>query len=131
MVNGATPTPDALKLIRVALVSGVFVFGMVAFFVSGRMTEPPPGELLNTLQLSFGIVAVTSLVGAVVLRSLQARASEWNRRVALVIASWALGEAPALVGGMVYLLTADPLTYVVGVAILFFVFGIVHIPEQT
>jgi hypothetical protein len=34
------------------------------------------------------------------------------------------------VGGLVYLLTADPLTYVVGIAILFFVFGIVHIPEQ-
>jgi len=125
-----TPTPDALKLIRVALVSGVFVFGMAAFFVSGRMTEPPPSDLVDTLQLSFGIIAVTSLLGAVVLRSLQARATDWSRRVSLVIASWALGEAPAMVGGLVYLMTADPLTYVVGVAILFFVFGIVHVPEQ-
>jgi hypothetical protein len=130
-VNG-TASPDALKLIRVALTAGVLLLGVAAFFIRSEPDrEPVTPELETTLRLVYSAIAMGALIGVAVLRNLHSRAADPQRRAALVIAGWASGEAPALFGGVTYLLTGDPLLYVVGVAILFVAFILIPLPEQT
>jgi hypothetical protein len=129
-LNGTSTTPDALKLIRVALVGGVLMLGLVAWYITNRGgREPMAAETVTTLHLGFGVLAMGALLGLFVLRAVIGRTAEWTKRASLILVSWALGEAPALMGGCVYLVTAAPLTYVLGVAILLLAFIAVPVPE--
>lgn len=129
-MNG-TASPDALKLIRVALTAGVLLLGVAAFFVSNQPGRPQPTpEMETTLRIVYSAIAMTALIAIAVMRNLHSRAADPQRRVALVISAWALGETPALFGGVTYLLTGDPLLYIVGVAILFVAFLLIPLPEQ-
>lgn len=122
---------ETLKLIRVALTAGVLIIGFVAFFLTSRGSqEPVPDDVVTTLQLAFSVVAIGCLLGVAGLRRYVSRTADPTRLFGLVLASWALGEAPALMGGVTYMLTGDPLTYIVGVAILLITFLVVHVPEQ-
>lgn len=123
---------DALKLFRVACTAGVLVLGGLAFFLTSQPDHEPAGpEQQTTLRLVFSGIAMVSLIGIPLLRRLLSSSADAQRIAALLVIGWALGEAPALFGGTAYLLTGDPLLYVVGVAILFLSFLLLPIPEPT
>jgi hypothetical protein len=128
-VNG-NANPETLKLIRVALTAGVLAVGVAAFFITGRPDhEPSTAEFQNTMRIAFSGLAIGALAGVGVFRGMIARAEDLQRKLALVISSWALGEGVALFGGVHYLLSGDPLLYIVGVVILFAAFLLVPVPE--
>lgn len=130
-VNNETMSPWTLKVIRLALTGGVLLFGAVVWFLTNRGTGPQlPADYAGPLTLAFAGLALASLVGLAVVRSVQARAADPLRKNTLAVVGWAFGEAPALLGGVFYLMTASPILYLTGVAVLLVAFVMVPIPEQ-
>jgi len=124
-------TPSTLRVIRLALLGGVLLFGSVVWYLTARGTiDPLPAAGMTPLLIAFTGVSLASLFGLAVLRSQQARAEDPLRRATLAIVGWAVGEAPALLGGVIYLLSASPIAYYTGVAILLASFAVIPIPEE-
>ena len=130
-MNG-NASPETLKLIRVALTAGVLALGVAAFFITGRADhEPSTAESANTLRIVFSALAIGGLIGIGVFRAMASQAADAQRALTLVLSGWSLGEGVALFGGVYYLLTGDPLLYIVGVIILFVAFLLIPVPERS
>jgi hypothetical protein len=131
-MNGASATPAALRVIRLALLAGVVMFGSVVYYLT---REGPVSDVPNeaTRSLSFALMglAAASLAALFVVRSIRDRAASYDRRSALTVVGWAVGEAPALLGGVVYLLTASPLPYLTGLSVLIASFLMIPVPEES
>jgi Zn-dependent protease with chaperone function len=122
---------DSLKTIRFALAGGVFALGAVAFFMTWRQpANPDTAEIVGILVRVFVIVSGGSLASLVAFRALQSRERDAERRGRLSVAAWAMAEVPALIGGVIYMMSGTALYYAVGFAILFAAFATVPIPED-
>ena len=129
-MSNQSPAPF-LRVIRLALLGGVLLFGGVVWYLTARGTTTPlPPEGMNPLLIAFTGVSLASLIGLVVMRSQQARAEDPLRKATLAIVGWAIGELPALMGGVLYLLTTSPIAYYTGLAILLAGFAVIPIPEE-
>lgn len=105
-----------LPAIRLAMLGGVLLFGGVSWFLtrSPDFSAPEPGvagQLTGIARIVWVIVGV-----ALTILFLKFRASTNAARASSVaILSWALGETLALLGGVVFFLTAAAGWYIAGV----------------
>lgn len=107
----------ALAVIRIAMLSGVLVFGAVVWFLHRQPRAGPPAEGVAQMGRALPIVFGAVIAALVALRALTGRADAGRAR-ALTVVGWAVGEFAALAGGAHYLLARDPQWYAVGVLIL-------------
>ena len=105
-----------LFIIRLAFVSAVVMFGAATWFVQSQQTQEftRPNETLDWLVI--GVWAVAA-VGLMLLSRRYRAAPRGAERRTLAIIGWALGEAAALIGGVHYFLTGNPLRYGYGLLI--------------
>jgi hypothetical protein len=108
-----------LLAIRLAMMAGVLLFGAVSWFMhqapEWTPTDPAVAARLRTMG---GIVGGIAALGLVVLFTRFRDASSPSQASTLAILAWALGEAVALFGGVVFFLTGAPTWYIVGVLLL-------------
>ncbi|HEU0300120.1 MAG TPA: hypothetical protein VFR37_11710 [Longimicrobium sp.] len=122
------PTPTVLRIIRMALLGGVVMFGLVVTYLQ-RQERPDAPEAAQALQYVNIAFLVGAAAGVMYLQKKHeaerdpARRSTWN------IIAWALGEATAMFGGVHYLLSGSPIPYLVGLAMLLAAFVLVPIRE--
>ncbi|HEX6942799.1 MAG TPA: hypothetical protein VF128_07710 [Gemmatimonadaceae bacterium] len=105
-----------LPAIRLAMLGGVLLFGAVSWFLTRTpdWTAPEPGvagQLIGIARIVWVIVGV-----ALTILFLKFRDSTNPAQASSVaILSWALGETLALLGGVVFFLTAAAGWYIAGV----------------
>lgn len=106
-----------LPVIRLGLLGGTTLFGLVAWVIAGSEGIAP--ELFSSLgeYAPMGITAlfVVLAIGVWVART-QQHASGGSP-----IVGWALAEAMALLGGIYFLLVGDPTFWIFGLAVQLFV----------
>ena len=122
------PSTRTLGIIRIALLVGVLAFGGAIWLIQARAgwlpsMAPHDRTLRHVLMAawSIGILGVLACFLA-----LQAPANS-GRVATFAVSGWALGELPALAGGVHFLLTGDRQWYVWGVGAMmltYFVFPI-------
>jgi hypothetical protein len=121
---------DSLRTIRIALAGGVLALGAVAFFMTWRQpANADAAAIVGVLVRVFVIVSGGSLASLLAFRMLQSRERDPERGGRLAVASWATAEIPAVIGGVIYMMSGSALYYVVGFAILLVAFASVPIPE--
>lgn len=126
------PAISQYRVIRTALVSGVVLFGLIIWYLSGQRTmEAVDPGLERILQLAFAALAFGSLAAVAAVRSAQSKATALSRRGTLAIVGWAIGEGVALFGGVIYLLTTEPALYIVGLVVFLVTLLMVPAPEAT
>jgi hypothetical protein len=108
-----------LHSIRLAMMGGVLLFGGVSWFLtqSSDWTAPEPGvgeQLTRIARIAWIVVGVALVVMFLKFR----RPADVPRASSMAILAWALGETLALLGGVVYFLTAIPGWYIAGVIVL-------------
>ena len=126
-----SPRSTTLSVIRVTLLAGVVIFGVVGIYLTkGGSLEPLEEQTLEVLRMAF--VAILAAVGA-------AMFIFWRKRVALKpeddpstlnITGWALGESVALFGGVILLLSGDISYYLIGVVVMLVSFIFFPIPAD-
>lgn len=108
-----------LHSIRLAMMGGVLLFGGVSWFLtqSSDWTAPEPGvgeQLTRIARIAWIVVGVALVVMFLKFRG----PADVPRASSVAILAWALGETLALLGGVVYFLTAIPGWYIAGVIVL-------------
>jgi hypothetical protein len=112
MLPAIRPT-QPIQVIRFALIAGVLMFGAAILFVHRQagwkaVTLPPA---IGYTQV---VCAVVAVLFALALRGRVMSESAPQRRAALLITGWAVGEGAALFGGALFLLTAHSQWYLLG-----------------
>ena len=126
----APPPKQVLTLVRIALLTGVLVFGAVAYVVrQGSAPSIAAGEA-TTLRLVGMIVWGIALAGLIGLRLVFRARAEAGRDTKLPLIAWALGEMPALFGGVFYLLTGDWTIFMTGLVGLLAAFALFPVPQR-
>jgi hypothetical protein len=116
-----------LFIIRIALMTGVFLFAAIAFF-GPRVGIAPVvslGDSAGVMRyILWGFVAI-AVMGSTVLKTRVASAAP-AQAAAYLIVGWALGEAAALCGIVVYLGSQGAAS--LGLGLMAFVFTLVMLP---
>ncbi len=117
------PAPPAtLAVIRLGILGGVLAFGGVAWHLT-RQPGWSPATVDRDVFFYAGLgVWAAATAGLLLLRSRWQRETDPARRTPLMIVGWALGEVPAVWGGIYYLLTGDPQRYFTGLMFLVMAF---------
>lgn len=118
--NGPRPvSPAALAAIRLAILLGALAFGGVVAYLVRLPDWTPAAGLDRTTFFYVGLgIWGAAAAGILLLRVRWGREPDPRRRVPLMVAGWALGEVPAIWGGVYYLLTGDPQRYFTGLVFL-------------
>lgn len=108
-----------LHAIRLAMMGGVLLFGGVSWFLTRNpeWSAPEPGmaeQLAGIARITWIVVGIALVVMFLKFRDSTSAA----RASSVAILAWALGETLALLGGVVFFLTALPGWYVAGVVAL-------------
>jgi hypothetical protein len=104
-----------LSLIRIALLAGVLLFGGVTYYLHSRPGWEPNGDIdAGMLRLVMQIVWVLGIGGVVALYLVARRIRDRDKVIKISIVAWALGEAIALTGGMLYFVTNEPRGFLLG-----------------
>lgn len=119
------PAPDRrailrIGLIRFAILLGVLVFGVVAWWMRDGATATPapdPG-FLSRLGILPALITGAALAAVVGLRLLWGKTADVARRRKLSIIALAPGEAAALFGAVGYFLAGDSRWYMAGMFVL-------------
>ncbi|MGD8279045.1 MAG: hypothetical protein PVH00_13500 [Gemmatimonadota bacterium] len=116
-MNGQQVPATALRVIRLALLSGVLLFGVVIAYLtrSGEITPDP--AIGAVLRIVFVVLAAVCIGAIFVIRTAQSRADP-DRRGQLAIVGWAFAEGTAILGGVCWLLAGLRVLYFTGVALL-------------
>jgi hypothetical protein len=114
---------NPVLLIRVAMMTGVLIFGGVTWFIrrsgDGPVFDPAnAAPLLWVARGAWGLAMATCLVLFTLLRSERRPA----RVRTLSVIGWASGELVALTGGTVWFLTGNPQWYTFGLVFLVLTF---------
>ena len=108
-----------LPAIRLAMLGGVLLFGGVSWFLTRTPDWTPPApEVAGQLTTIARIVWVIAGVALTILFLKFRDATDAARASSVAILSWALGETLALLGGVVFFLTAAAGWYIAGVVAL-------------
>jgi hypothetical protein len=126
LLPGNIPNAAVLRIVRLALLASVLIFGFVALLVhrsgSGPIESPIDFGLIRMIFLAiFAAIAILLIV----LRSTLERAPTYERRASLAIMAWALGESAAIMGGVFWFLSGSAGLYTIGLAV--FLLGLVTI----
>jgi len=114
---------NPLLLIRVAMMTGVLIFGAVTWYNrrsgNGPLFDPANADLLLWgARGAWGVAMATCLVLFALLR----HARQPARVRTLSVIGWASGELVALTGGTVWFLTGNPQWYTFGLVFLVLTF---------
>ena len=115
-----------LRIIRIALISGVLLFVLVSYLV--HRDREPTGDFAFMGPAVLGVSAL-AIVGVVVLRRQQQRATTFQRKGELAIAGWALGEAAGITGTVHYLLSGEATWVATGLAVMLLAMIGLPVPE--
>lgn len=116
-----------LFIIRIALMTGVFLFAAIAFFgprVGIEADTQFPAAVEQLRYVLWGFVALAA-AGALLLRG-KAETAAPERRGTYLIVGWALGEAAALFGIVQYMGGGNAAS--MGLGLMTFVFTLVLLP---
>lgn len=115
-------SPATLGVIRLGILGGVLAFGGVAWYLTHQPGWSPASVDRDLFSYAgLGIWAVAT-AGLLLVRKRWQRETDPARRTPLMIVGWALGEVPAIWGGIYYLLTGDSQRYVTGLIFLVMAF---------
>ena len=128
-MNRTTPV-STLKVIRLALLAGVVIFGFAIAYLSRTGALQPDPDVAGVLRLAFLPLALGSVVGMMAVRSAQSRA-EPDRKGALAIIGWALGEGVALFGGVAWLVAGEMMLYLTGLGLMIVALLLVPVPADS
>lgn len=123
------PRAATLRIIRVALLSGVLMFGGVAYYLTqqqGRGLGPENADMLQIVNI---VILVGAAAGVMMVQRRHAAERDPAKRQTLNIVAWAMGEATALFGGVHFLLVGNPIPYLVGLVMMIATFVVVPIRE--
>lgn len=130
-MSGAFSSPSALRLtiVRFAMLSGVLGFGAVAYALvrGGAPMSAAPATLRAMQFAGFALLAV-SAAATILLRTRLGEVRDPGRQRAMCIAGYALGEAPALLGGVVWILGGGPMLF--ATALVVFILAIVMLAPR-
>lgn len=130
MATRQLPRAATLRIIRVALLTGVLIFGGIAYYLTrqrgGGLGEP---EGAGALQIANIVILVFAAVGILFVQRRHAAERDPARRSTLNITAWAMGEAVALMGGVHFMLIGNPVPYLVGLMTMLAAFVVVPIRE--
>jgi hypothetical protein len=104
---------NALVLIGMALWIGVIAFGVVVFFVHRAGTFPIRPQPM-AFRYACAAMSLLAVVAVLVLRGGVRQMQDSPERNTKVLTLWAIGEGPALFGGVLYLLTNEAQWYGLG-----------------
>ncbi|HEX8318257.1 hypothetical protein [Longimicrobium sp.] len=122
------PLGATLRIIRMAFLGGVFLFGVAVTFLVGR-DGPRAPERAATMQVMNIIFIVAAAGGILWIQRKHAAEQDPVARKSLNIAAWAFGEATALCGAVHYLLVGSPIPYLVGLGMMLAAFALVPIRD--
>ena len=124
--GGRAPTPSARQLvaIRSALLVGVLLFGLVAWWTH-RRNGGPAGGAIEALRVVGPMLAVSAVAAAFVFRSIIGRTADAAQRAGLRVVAWAVGEGASLACTVYYFQAGDARFFAVGVAAMLASFAIV------
>ncbi|HEX4932081.1 MAG TPA: hypothetical protein VFV33_02810 [Gemmatimonadaceae bacterium] len=119
-----------MMLIRVAMLTGVLIFGGVAWFI--RRGAPPDFDPagLNTLLWGARAVWGASMAACLVLFLALRNARQAQQVRTLSLIGWAAGEAVPLMGGVIWLLTGNSRWYSLGLVYLVLTFLAFPAPRE-
>ena len=119
MSHPSTPSsPSAtLGIIRISMLVGVLIFGMVTYFLHLRPEYTAPGDN-QQMRMALGVVMLLATFGILFARWKLGTIREEAQLGTFQIMGWAAGEAAALAGGVYYMLTDNPNLYIIGLFVL-------------
>ena len=119
----------SLSILRIALLSGVLLFGLAAFTVGPQLQGSDSDDLFSVLRLAFAGLAIGSLA---ILKYLQPKvaASEHDAALKLTIVAWAIAEGAAFLGAIILLMTGVAWPYIAGVGIMLTSFVLFPVPTE-
>lgn len=130
MANSAPPA-QVQRIIRLAMLSGVLIFGAVIYYLRTS------GMVENSLEVDDSSIFPLAAMGLVLMaggsvflfRRLIEQSSDETRRFQLSLVAYALCESAALFGGVLWLLSGVYLPFLAGVGV--FVMAFAWIPGPT
>ena len=108
----AKSSRQSLQLIRLSFIAGVVMFGAIVTFV--HRPDRAPGAIPVAVEYALVAFAILVVSVAVILRGRVGRTAEPERRAALLIVGWAIGESAALFGGVILSFTGQAQWYALG-----------------
>ncbi len=119
-----------LALIRLALWTGVAALGAVTWFLHwrGRFPVSAMPAVLRYTQVALCVLALGAVLA---MRGRVVRAADGPERSSGLIRLWAIGESPALFGGVLFLLTNDPQWYGFGLVVMLTTFVLTPIGRSS
>jgi ABC-type Mn2+/Zn2+ transport system permease subunit len=122
------PPGATLRIIRMAFLGGVVLFGVAVTFLVGRDGPRAPEEA-PTLQIMNIVFLAAAALGILWMQRKHAAEQDSAARKSLNIAAWAFGEATAVFGAVHYLLVGSPIPYLVGLGMMLAAFALVPIRD--
>lgn len=109
----AKASSPPLQSIRLMLIVGVLMFGAVILFVHGQPTWKQ-GTLPPAVCYALVAYCVVALSVARAMSSRVSREADPQRRTSLLVIGWAVGEAAALGGAVIFFITGQGQWYLLG-----------------
>jgi hypothetical protein len=122
------PRATTLRIIRIAFLAGVLIFGGIVFYLTSQEGGSAP-ETADALQMANIVLLVLAAIGILFIQRRHAAEPDPARRSTLNIAGWAMGEATAMFGGVHFMLVGNPIPYLVGLVMMVASFVLVPIRE--
>jgi hypothetical protein len=129
---GPLPRGTTLRIIRVALLTGVLLFGGITYYLlrqGGGSVAQADADVRRTMLWVNVILLVIAAVGIMIVQRRHAAERDPARRATLNIVGWAMAEAVAMFGGVHFLLVGDATPFVVGLGMMLATFVVVPIRE--
>jgi hypothetical protein len=123
------PRSATLRIIRIALLSGVLMFGGIAYYLTQQQGGGLGPENADTLQIINIVMLIGAAIGILFVQRRHAAEREPQKRTTLNITAWAMGEATALFGGVHFMLVGNPIPFLVGLVMMIASFVLVPIRE--
>jgi len=123
------PRGTTLRIIRVAFLTGVLMFGGIAYYLTRQRGGLGESALAGPLQLANIAILILAAAGIMIVQRRHAAERDPARRSTLNIVAWAMGEAAALFGGVHFLLIGEPTPFLVGLGMMLGAFVVVPIRD--
>ena len=106
--------PSPLPIVRIALIAGVLLFGVVIPFIHKQPGWTPAANFPLAIAYAQAALSAVAVVAAFVIRSKAAMAPDDATRGAFVLTGWSIGQGAALFGGVIFFLAGDWHWYAIG-----------------
>jgi hypothetical protein len=108
-----------MHAIRLAMLAGVLLFAGASWVIHRSPGWTPAAELdPEALRMVSWVIWGAAVAGILILLGKARGAPDTARYNTLAIIGWSLGEMTALFGGVIYFLTAQPNSFLIGLLLL-------------